>query len=63
MTAVAGKRMAETVARRGGIVVLPQDLPIEAAAATIDFVKSRDFSSPTPRSRWRPTIRCPTPSR
>ena len=28
MTAVAGRRMAETVARRGGIVVLPQDLPI-----------------------------------
>ena len=26
MTAVAGRRMAETVARRGGIVVLPQDL-------------------------------------
>ncbi|CAN5558687.1 hypothetical protein BH11ACT7_BH11ACT7_42230 [soil metagenome] len=30
MTAVAGRRMAETVACRGGIVVLPQDLPITA---------------------------------
>ncbi|WP_174372294.1 IMP dehydrogenase, partial [Nocardia aobensis] len=38
MTAVAGRRMAETVARRGGIVVLPQDLPITAAADTISFV-------------------------
>ena len=28
MSAVAGRRMAETVARRGGIVILPQDLPI-----------------------------------
>ena len=25
MTAVAGRRMAETIARRGGIVMLPQD--------------------------------------
>ena len=27
MTAVAGKRMAETVSRRGGLVTLPQDVP------------------------------------
>ena len=26
MTAVAGRRMAETLARRGGLVVLPQDV-------------------------------------
>ena len=48
MTAVAGRRMAETVARRGGIVVLPQDLPIEALTATVDFVKSRDLVADTP---------------
>jgi IMP dehydrogenase len=42
MTAVAGRRMAETIARRGGIVVLPQDLPIDAVKETVDFVKSRD---------------------
>ncbi|MFD6455490.1 GuaB1 family IMP dehydrogenase-related protein, partial [Nocardia sp. NPDC060220] len=48
MTAVAGKRMAETVARRGGIVVLPQDLPIPAAADTIAFVKSRSLTADTP---------------
>jgi IMP dehydrogenase len=48
MTAVAGRRMAETVARRGGIVVLPQDLPIDAVRATVDFVKSRDLVADTP---------------
>ncbi|BBZ67388.1 inosine 5-monophosphate dehydrogenase [Mycolicibacterium insubricum] len=48
MTAVAGRRMAETVARRGGIVVLPQDLPIVAVATTVDFVKSRDLVADTP---------------
>src|ERR1044071_8002886 len=48
MTGVAGRRMAETVARRGGIVVLPQDLPISAVKATVDFVKSRDLVVDTP---------------
>ncbi len=48
MTAVAGRRMAETVARRGGIVVLPQDLPIDAVSQTVDFVKSRDLVADTP---------------
>ncbi|MCV7354942.1 GuaB1 family IMP dehydrogenase-related protein [Mycolicibacterium fluoranthenivorans] len=48
MTAVAGRRMAETVARRGGIVVLPQDVPLPAVAGTVDFVKSRDLVADTP---------------
>jgi IMP dehydrogenase len=48
MTAVAGRRMAETIARRGGIVVLPQDLPIDVVAETVDFVKSRDLIADTP---------------
>ncbi|APA99297.1 GuaB1 family IMP dehydrogenase-related protein [Nocardia seriolae] len=48
MTAVAGRRMAETVARRGGLVVLPQDLPISAASDTIAFVKSRSLTADTP---------------
>ncbi|WP_280232779.1 GuaB1 family IMP dehydrogenase-related protein [Nocardia cyriacigeorgica] len=48
MTAVAGRRMAETVARRGGIVVLPQDLPNNAVADTIAFVKSRPLTADTP---------------
>ncbi|MGV0991868.1 MAG: GuaB1 family IMP dehydrogenase-related protein [Mycobacterium sp.] len=48
MTAVAGRRMAETIARRGGIVVLPQDLPIEAVRQTVDFIKTRDLVADTP---------------
>lgn len=48
MTAVAGRRMAETVARRGGMVVLPQDLPATAVTHTVDFVKSRDTVVDTP---------------
>ncbi|MCF8571812.1 GuaB1 family IMP dehydrogenase-related protein [Gordonia sp. HY002] len=48
MTAIAGKRMAETVARRGGLVVLPQDVPIDAAARTIGEVKSRHLVADTP---------------
>src|SRR5580693_7098049 len=48
MTAVAGRRMAETVARRGGIVILPQDLPITAVQQTVEFVKSRDLVLDTP---------------
>src|SRR5690606_9241944 len=41
MTAVAGRRMAETVARRGGIAVIPQDIPVEVVAEVIASVKSR----------------------
>ncbi|MGI5145625.1 GuaB1 family IMP dehydrogenase-related protein [Plantactinospora sp. CA-294935] len=41
MTAVAGRRMAETVARRGGLTVLPQDIPIEVVAEVIGWVKQR----------------------
>jgi IMP dehydrogenase len=48
MTAVAGRRMAETIARRGGIVMLPQDLPITAVQQTVEFVKSRDLVLDTP---------------
>jgi IMP dehydrogenase len=48
MTAVSGRRMAETVARRGGIVILPQDLPINAVIQTVDFVKTRDLVADTP---------------
>ncbi|MGC0271601.1 GuaB1 family IMP dehydrogenase-related protein [Pseudactinotalea sp. Z1739] len=41
MTAVSGRRMSETVARRGGVAILPQDLPLEEVARTIASVKSR----------------------
>ena len=39
MTAVAGRRMAETVGRRGGLVVLPQDIPLDVVANVVGFVK------------------------
>jgi IMP dehydrogenase len=48
MTAVAGKRMAETVARRGGIVVLPQDIPLDVVESVIGYVKSRHRIYETP---------------
>jgi IMP dehydrogenase len=48
MTAVAGRRMAETVARRGAIAVLPQDIPVDVVAEVIDWVKSRDLVHDTP---------------
>ena len=37
MTAVAGRRMAETVARRGGLVVLPQDIPLDIIVYATGF--------------------------
>ncbi len=40
MTAVAGKRMAETVSRRGGLVTLPQDVPGDIIAKTVAEVKT-----------------------
>ena len=41
MTAIAGKRMAETVARRGGLTVIPQDIPIAVVADVVSWVKER----------------------
>jgi len=41
MTAVAGRRMAETVARRGGLAVLPQDIPVDVVRDVVAWVKSR----------------------
>ena len=48
MTAVAGRRMAETVARRGGLVVLPQDVATSAVADIVTWVKSRHTVWDTP---------------
>jgi len=48
MTAVAGRRMAETVARRGGLVVLPQDIPVDIVGTVVDHVKSRHPVFETP---------------
>lgn len=48
MTAVAGRRMAETVARRGGLAILPQDIPAEVVAEVVGWVKSRHAVFETP---------------
>jgi GMP reductase len=48
MTAVAGRRMAETVARRGGLSVLPQDIPLDVIESVVDFVKTRHTVYETP---------------
>lgn len=48
MNAVAGKRMAETVARRGGIVVLPQDIPADVLAKSIQYIKAAHTVYETP---------------
>ncbi|ACY98182.1 MULTISPECIES: GuaB1 family IMP dehydrogenase-related protein [Thermomonospora] len=48
MTAVSGRRMAETIARRGGLAVIPQDIPIEVVADVIAWVKQRHLVFDTP---------------
>jgi IMP dehydrogenase len=48
MTAVAGRRMAETVARRGGLVIIPQDIPVEVVADVVAWVKARHPVYDTP---------------
>ena len=42
MTAVSGRRMAETVARRGGVAILPQDIPADVVAAEIGRASCRE---------------------
>lgn len=48
MTAVSGRRMAETVARRGGIAIIPQDVPTDIVAETIKRVKNSHLIFDTP---------------
>ena len=48
MTAISGRRMAETVARRGGMAVIPQDIPFEIIVDVISWVKSRHIIFDTP---------------
>ncbi len=43
MTAVSGRRMAETIARRGGLAILPQDIPGDVVADVVSWVKTRDL--------------------
>jgi IMP dehydrogenase len=48
MTAISGRRMAETVARRGGLAVLPQDIPIDVVGEVVSWVKARHPVYDTP---------------
>lgn len=48
MTAISGRRMAETIARRGGMAVLPQDIPFEVVADVVADVKGRHPVFETP---------------
>src|SRR5687767_10861584 len=48
MTAIAGRRMAETVARRGAIAVIPQDIPRDVVAEVTSWVKQRHLVYDTP---------------
>ena len=48
MTAIAGRRMAETTARRGGITVIPQDIPVDVVSEVVGWVKTRHLVYDTP---------------
>jgi IMP dehydrogenase len=48
MTAISGRRMAETVARRGGLCVIPQDIPLPVVDEVVSWVKSRHLVFDTP---------------
>jgi IMP dehydrogenase len=48
MTAISGRRMAETIARRGGLAVIPQDVPLPIIIEIINWVKSRNIFFDTP---------------
>jgi IMP dehydrogenase len=48
MTAIAVHRMAETVARRGGIAVIPQDIPVDVVTEVTAWLKTRHLVHDTP---------------
>jgi IMP dehydrogenase len=48
MTAISGRRMAETVARRGGLAVLPQDIPTDVVGEVVGWLKARHPVYDTP---------------
>jgi IMP dehydrogenase len=50
MSAVTGKRMAETMARYGGLGVLPQDMDLDTAARIVRHIKAADPRYDTPLS-------------
>lgn len=48
MNSVTGARLAATLARRGGLGVLPQDMPLQELAAAIRWVKEQPVRWDTP---------------
>lgn len=48
MNAVSWKRLAETLARYGGLAVLPQDMDLETLKKIITFIKNADIHYDTP---------------
>ncbi|HWV26695.1 MAG TPA: IMP dehydrogenase, partial [Aeromicrobium sp.] len=48
MTAISGRRMAETIARRGGVAILPQDIPLDVVETTVRQIKSAHTVYDTP---------------
>lgn len=48
MNSVTGPRMAATLARRGGLAVLPQDMPLQEVDAGIRWVKDQPVRWDTP---------------
>lgn len=48
MNAVTGKRMAETMARFGGLGVLPQDMDLDTTARIVTHIKAADPRYDTP---------------
>ncbi|NIJ03995.1 GuaB1 family IMP dehydrogenase-related protein [Frigoribacterium faeni] len=50
MNSVTGPRLAATLARRGGLGVLPQDMPLQELDAAIRWVKSQPVEWDTPWS-------------
>jgi IMP dehydrogenase len=68
MNAVAGSRMSETIARRGGLTVLPQDIPHDILGKMITYIKSRHIVYETPLTmtptnkmkRWESLTKGPT---
>lgn len=55
MNAVAGRRMAETVTRRGGLVVLPQDMSLYRLRQVIEYLKECHpvFETPVVLSQYQ----------
>lgn len=66
MTAVSGRRMAETIARCGGLAVIPQDIPVDVVADVVGWVKERHtvYDTPITMAPSGPSVRrstcCPS---